>query len=46
MDGTTRVSEAWVGTVPEVGYQIVKVKQAWIAWKRTTTDRSTASRHV
>jgi hypothetical protein len=26
MDGTTCLSETWVATVPEVGYQIVKVK--------------------
>jgi hypothetical protein len=26
MNGTTKVSETWVATVPEVGYQIVKVK--------------------
>jgi len=26
MNGTTRVSETWVASVPEVGYQIVKVK--------------------
>jgi hypothetical protein len=26
MDGTTTLSEMWVGTVPEVGSQIVKVK--------------------
>ena len=26
MDATTKLSETWVGTVPEVGYQIVKVK--------------------
>jgi hypothetical protein len=26
MDGTSRTSQTWVATVPEVGYQIVKVK--------------------
>ena len=26
MDATTKLSETWVGTVPEVGSQIVKVK--------------------
>ena len=26
MDGTTKLSETWVGTVPDVGYQIVKGK--------------------
>jgi len=26
MDGTTKVSETWVATVPDVGYQIVKGK--------------------
>ena len=26
MDGATRLSQTWVGTVPEVAYQIVKVK--------------------
>jgi len=27
MDGTTRLSETYVGTVPDTGYRIVKVKQ-------------------
>ena len=26
MDGTTKLSENYVGTVPDTGYQIVKVK--------------------
>ena len=26
MDGTAKLSQTWVATVPEVGYQIVKVK--------------------
>jgi hypothetical protein len=26
MDGATRLSETWVGTVSDVGYQIVRVK--------------------
>jgi DNA-binding winged helix-turn-helix (wHTH) protein len=26
MNGTTKLSQTWVATVPEVGYQIVKVK--------------------
>ena len=26
MDGTTKVSQTWVATVPEVGYEITKVR--------------------
>jgi hypothetical protein len=26
MDGTTRISQTWVATVPDVGYQIVSSK--------------------
>jgi hypothetical protein len=26
MDGTTKVSETWVATVPDVGYRVVKVR--------------------
>ena len=39
MDGTTKVYETWVATVPEVGYQIMNLRQRSCAQRDSSTHR-------